>query len=252
MIMRRERQSDDTQWMHVFVDVRADVSQASARFWSAALGWQLGAPWPDHPEFRSFEPPDGDPYVHQQIGDHGPRIHFDLEVADRGELDRLTGLGARLVREAEGWCPMISPGGLPFCLVRRHEHVRPSPLGWDGHRSRLVQVCVDSPPALHDQEVAFWRSALDWRWAAADADEFAGKLYPPPGSTAQLLFQRLDEDDSDAVRAHIDLGTDDIEADAQRLVQIGAERLRPGRGWIVLRDPTGMVFCTTGNRPEAP
>ena len=55
-----------------------------------------------------------------------------------------------------------------------------------------------------------------------------------------------------AVRAHIDLGADDIEAEAARLVGLGAERLGPGRGWIVLRDPVGMVFCVTGNSPDDP
>ena len=69
----------------------------------------------------------------------------------------------------------------------------------------------------------------------------------------QLLFQRLGEDDQGpAVRAHIDLGTDDVEADAQRLLQLGAAQVEPGRGWIVLRDPTGLVFCTTGNSPDTP
>jgi hypothetical protein len=106
---------------------------------------------------------------------------------------------------------------------------------------------------LHDQEVAFWRSALDWRWAESDSEEFEGKLYPPSGSSTQLLFQRLGEEDSArTVRAHIDLGTDDIEADAQRLIHVGAERIRPDHGWIVLRDPAGMVFCTTSNFPDAP
>ena len=33
---------------------------------------------------------------------------------------------------------------------------------------------------------------------------------------------------------------------------VGAERLGPGRGWIVLRDPVGMVFCVTGNSPDDP
>jgi hypothetical protein len=74
---------------------------------------------------------------------------------------------------------MISPGGMPFCLVHQHDHVRPSPLSWDGHDSRLVQVCIDSPAGLHEAEVAFWRSALAWRWAESESDEFAGKLYPP-------------------------------------------------------------------------
>lgn len=241
------------QWLHVFTDVRADVSQASAKFWSGALGWQLGDPWPGHPELRSFEPEDGDAYVHQQIGDHGPRIHFDLEVTAETEVERLVTLGASLAGEHREWWPMISPGGLPFCLMRRRDRVRPSPLSWDGHRSRLVQVCIDSPAGLHEAEVAFWRSALAWRWAESESDEFAGKLYPPAGSSVQLLFQRLGEDDADGpVRAHIDLGTDDREAHAQRLVQLGATRVGPGRGWIVLRDPTGLVFCTTSNSPEAP
>ena len=96
-----------------------------------------------------------------------------------------------------------------------------------GHRSRLVQICIDSPPAVHDQEVAFWRAATGWRWREGSHDEFAGKLYPPTGSSVQLLFQRLGSDDpATAVRAHIDLGADDVEAEATRLVELGAERLR--------------------------
>jgi hypothetical protein len=94
---------------------------------------------------------------------------------------------------------------------------------------------------------------VNWPWSASDAEEFAGKLYPPSGSSVQLLFQRLGDDDAGTtVRAHIDLGTDDLEADAQRLVELGATRIGPGRGWVALRDPTGLVFCTTGNSPDAP
>ena len=124
------------QWLHVFIDIRADVAEASAKFWSAALGWELGDQWPGHPEFRSFEPPTGDPYVHQQVGDHGPRIHFDLEIADEAEMQRLVGLGATVVGEAAGWVPMASPGGLPFCLVHRRDHVRPPPMRWAARARR--------------------------------------------------------------------------------------------------------------------
>jgi len=117
-----------------------------------------------------------------------------------------------------------------------------------------VQICIDSPADLHDQEVDFWRQTTGWRWRPGDRDEFAGKLYPLTGSSAQILLQRLGADDpAGAVRAHIDLGTDDVEAEAARLVGLGAERLGPGRGrWIVLRDPVGMVFCVTGNSPDDP
>jgi hypothetical protein len=245
--------AEQTQWLHVFLDVAPNVAEESATFWSAALGWPLGDQWRGHPEFRSFAPPEGDSYIHQQVGNHGPRIHFDLEVADRSTADRLVELGAVVTGQFEGWCPMRSPGGLPFCLVERQDHVRPPAPDFAGRRSRLVQICIDSPPAVHDREVAFWRAAIRWHWREGDHDEFAGKLYPPRGSSAQLLFQRLDSDDpATAVRAHIDLGADDVEAEANRLVHLGAQWLAPGRGWIVLRDPAGMIFCVTANSPDDP
>jgi hypothetical protein len=245
--------AEQTQWLHVFIDVAPNVAEESASFWSAALGWPLGGPWPGHSEFRSFAPPEGDSYIHQQVGNHGPRIHFDVEVANRRAADRLVELGAVVTGQFEGWCPMRSPGGLPFCLVERQDHVRPPAPAFAEHRSRLVQICIDSPPSVHDQEVAFWRAATGWRWREGSHDEFAGKLYPPTGSSAQLLFQRLGLDDpATAVRAHIDLGTDDVEAEAARLADLGAEIIGPGRGWIVLRDPVGMVFCATGNSPDDP
>ena len=65
--------AEQTQWLHVFIDVAPDVSDESAAFWSAVLGWPVGEQWPGHPEFRSFTPSAGDSYIHQQIGDHGPR-----------------------------------------------------------------------------------------------------------------------------------------------------------------------------------
>jgi hypothetical protein len=148
--------ADQIQWLHVIIDVASGIAAKSTAFWSSALSWPLGEPWPGHPEFRSFTPPEGDSYIHQQIGDHGPRIHFDLEVVDRGFADRLVELGAVVTGQFEGWCPMRSPGGLPFCLVDRQEHIRPPAVRFEGHRSRLVQICVDSPTSLHDQEVAFW------------------------------------------------------------------------------------------------
>jgi hypothetical protein len=245
--------AEQTQWLHVFIDVAPNIAQQSATFWSAALGWPLGDSWPGHPEFRSFAAPEGHSFIHRQIGDHGPRIHFDLEIVDRGLADRLVELGAVVTGRGDGWRPMRSPGGLPYCLVDRQEHLRPPALVCDAHRSRLVQICIDSPPTVQDQEVAFWRAATGWRWRESHHDEFAGKLHPPAGSSVQLLFQRLGPDDpGTAVRAHIDLGADDVEAETNRLVKLGAERLGPGRGWIVLRDPVGMIFCVTGNSPDDP
>ncbi len=109
------------------------------------------------------------------------------------------------------------------------------------------------PPHAHDREVQFWREATGWRFAPSEHESFAGKLYPAPGAPLQLLLQRLAADDrAPAVRAHLDLGCDDREAEAARLVALGAERLWSGDGWITLRDPAGLLFCATGTSPDSP
>ena len=243
------------RWLHAVIDVPPDAADASAIFWAAALGWPLGPPWPGHPEFASFSAAAGTSYVHRQIGDHGPRTHLDLEVtgdADDldGESDRLTALGATPGRRAADWYPMSSPGGLPFCLLRRRGAIRPGPSRWPGgHRSRLVQVCIDSPADQLAAEVRFWREATGWRWDRSPSDEFAGKLFPAPGSPIQLLLQRLDTAEP-ATRAHLDLATDDVDAEVRRLAGLGAERVGTGRGWVVMTDPVGMRYCVTGQAPD--
>jgi hypothetical protein len=107
---------------------------------------------------------------------------------------------------------------------------------------------VDSPGEAHDQEVDFWHDLLRGRWVSSPAREFAGKWHDDDGSPLQLLFQRLDEPRG-AVRAHLDLGTDDVRAEVRRLRDLGAEDIGPGRGWHALRDPAGLPFCVTDNAP---
>jgi hypothetical protein len=240
-------------WLHAVIDVPAQQHGAAARFWAGVLGWPLGPAWPGHPELRSFEPPDGAPYVHlQRIG--GPaRVHLDLEVDDPAAgVRRAVGLGAALVAEHDRWRALRSPGGLPFCLVQARDHEPPRPVTWpDGHRARMVQLCIDLPRSAHEVEMGFWRALLTGgRWAGSEAREFAGKWHDDAGSPLQLLFQRLDEPDG-VVRAHLDHGTDARAAEVRRLLALGAADVGPGRGWHVLRDVAGQRFCVTDNSPEA-
>jgi len=237
-------------WAHAVIDVPADQHRALAGFWSRALAWALGDPWPGHPELRSFEPPSGAAYVHLQAIDGPPRVHLDLESDDPDATVGLAGdLGAKLVRDRDRWRTLVSPGGLPFCVVEAGQHEPPEPTTWpDGHRSRLVQVCIDCPSTVHDQEVAFWRALLPGRWVDSPAREFAGKWHDDAGSPLQLLFQRLDEADG-PVRAHLDHGTDDLRSEVHRLRDLGAGDIGPGRGWHALRDPAGLAFCVTENSP---
>lgn len=240
-------------WLHAVVDVPADAHEQVGDFWSRVSGWPLGAPWPAHPELRSFEPPSGSAYLHLQRISGPGRVHVDVESdAPSAMVDHALGLGARLVADRGDWSTLASPGGLPFCVVRANDRESvPEPITLpDGHRMRLVQVCIDSPRAAHDAEVGFWRALFGGRWSASDRAEFAGKWHDDAGSPVQLLFQRLDEPDG-PVQAHLDLGTDDLPAEVARLVALGATDVRPGRGWHVLRDVGGREFCVTLNSPEA-
>lgn len=237
-------------WLHAVIDVPAGEHAVASAFWQQVLGWPLGAPWPQHPELASFEPSDGTPYVHLQQVDGPPRVHVDVESPDwDGTTERAVATGARVVDEHDRWRTFLSPGGLPFCLVHPAEHAAAGPVtGVDGHRTRLVQVCVDSPPDRHDREVDFWRSLLPGRWVDSASPEFAGKWHDDAGSPLQLLFQRTDDGDG-PVRAHLDLGTDDLSAEVDRLVALGAADEGRGRGWHVVRAPDGSPFCATLNSP---
>lgn len=238
-------------WLHAVIDVPAEQYAATASFWERALEWQLGPTWPGHPELRSFEAPSGRPYLHLQQIDGPPRVHLDVE-AERPDVTvaQAIDLGAELVGVHDRWQTLRSPGGLPFCVLETREHQPPEPVTWpDGHRTRMVQVCIDSPQAAHDTEVAFWRALLQGRWVGSRAREFAGKWHDDAGSPIQLLFQRLDEANGQ-VRAHLDHGTDDLTAEVRRLLELGAVDVGRGRGWHVLKDVTGLAFCITENSPE--
>jgi hypothetical protein len=116
-----------------------------------------------------------------------------------------------------------------------------------------VQVCLDIPSRHLDVEPVFWRAVLPWREVVISEPEFLGRLVPPAGAPLQVLLQRLgDDDDSTATRAHLDLGSEDIAADAELLMGRGAVHLHTGGGFIALRDPAGLAFCVTANSADAP
>jgi Glyoxalase-like domain len=242
------------RWMHVFVDIPAEQHQVGLDFWSAATGWQPSSPWAGHPEFVSLEPASGTPYVHVQRIDGPARIHVDLVVAEvEAARDRLAALGAGTGDRHPWWQVMASPGGLPFCLVAEREswEVPPASAWRTGHRSRVTQVSVDAPDAQHDDELRFWQAATGWRLDAAGPPDLP-HLLPVAPTALQLLVQRLGpEDNSSATRAHIDFGTDEIPTEVIRLQTLGAELVDDSHlpRWVVMRDPTGLLFCVTRQRP---
>src|SRR6266487_5194636 len=95
------------------------------------------------------------------------------------------------------------------------------------HYSRLYMVVIDVPEAEHDQELAFWQAATG---KAATGKELSRSARQPEYHGAMLvdeaigiLVQRLGEGPS---RIHLDIHTDDLEAEVARLKGLGAEEVQ--------------------------
>ncbi|MDQ1393243.1 MAG: hypothetical protein QOF30_2220 [Acidimicrobiaceae bacterium] len=106
------------------------------------------------------------------------------------------------------------------------------------HRSKLAAALVDVPAEVFDREVTFWSGVL----GREPEDVSENPEYRDFGQTVpgfQLMLQRVD----DTPRVHLDIETDDIEAEVERLEALGAQRVRQVRSWWVMRDPAGLPFC---------
>jgi hypothetical protein len=106
------------------------------------------------------------------------------------------------------------------------------------HYSRLLKVVIDAPPDLHDRELAFWQGALGQELPQIYSAEYHGALLR--GHDLMLLMQRLE---TGGPRVHLDIHTDDLDAEVARLERLGAERRQQARAWWVMQDPAGLPFC---------
>jgi len=114
------------------------------------------------------------------------------------------------------------------------------------HFSTLLKVVIDVPPADHDRELAFWQEALGQALPRFPAPQTEYHGAPLHGHDMWLLVQRLDDGQP---RVHLDMHTDDLDAEVARLGALGAERVRQVYSWWVMRDPAGLNFCVL---PEPP
>ena len=97
----------------------------------------------------------------------------------------------------------------------------------------------------------FWREALGYEQVAGDGENYAmlkGDAGPALG------FGKVEDYEPPAwpnphgsKQFHLDLAVDDIDAEAERLVSLGATLVdpQPGDTWRVLLDPAGHPFCLT-------
>lgn len=114
------------------------------------------------------------------------------------------------------------------------------------HRVLLREVVIDVPSERLDATCDFWAAALLARaHVLPDHPEFTSL----PGS-ASLAYVGLQDVGATEARVHLDIESDDIEAEVARLVGLGAVEHDRQPGWVVLRDPAGLLFCVLP--PEHP
>lgn len=242
------------RWVWAFLDLPEAGFEDSVEFWRAVTHTSVSPRRGEDGRFATLLPQRGDAWVKvQRVGGPGG-IHVDLDVEGQLEQarDEAVALGATVLHEdsEEGVLGVVvcrSPGGFVICLTRWHPEEHGEGQVRDGQDSLLDQVCLDIPPSRYAAEVAFWSALTGWAVQDVDSPEFE-RLAWPDGMPVRFLLQRLDEDGG-PVRGHVDLACLDREAEAARHTALGAERVGPGDGWVVMRSPDGHAYCCTGRHP---
>ena len=98
---------------------------------------------------------------------------------------------------------------------------------------------IDVPEADFAAATGFWAAAIGRSpsRAAEDAQPYLSLL--PSEEGIRITLQRIEG----SARFHLDIETDDVEAEVQRLEAAGAAVVDRVEDWVVLRDPAGLLLC---------
>ncbi|MFL6551533.1 MAG: VOC family protein [Povalibacter sp.] len=114
------------------------------------------------------------------------------------------------------------------------------------HKSRLAGFIIDCKTADLEQAAQFWSAALGYpirtRAEESDPEKYRELLTGAEGLHVEV--QKVEHES----RVHLDIESDDIEAEVQRLEQLGAKRVSKGVRWWIMEAPTGQRFCVV--RPQ--
>lgn len=117
------------------------------------------------------------------------------------------------------------------------------------HHSHLCALVIDCRVDDLAESARFWSAALGKPLATVDQD---GDGRYAELTTADdepiILLQKVDHES----RVHLDIETDDLDAEVARLERLGAERIAFQRErWWVLQAPSGHRFCVVRRQRAA-
>ena len=106
------------------------------------------------------------------------------------------------------------------------------------HQSRVYALLIDTPEADAAPAAAFWSAALGATARPVPQEPQFTRLHQAlPGLVT--VIQAVD----DAPRFHLDIETDDVEAETARLLALGAVQVSQWLECHVLRAPGGHLLC---------
>lgn len=113
------------------------------------------------------------------------------------------------------------------------------------HKSRLAGFIFDCQTTEPGAAAQFWRQALGYRDSAETPDHRYVELKDGP-DTLHIEIQAVEHTSG----VHIDIETDDIDAEVRRLEKLGATKVARIKRWWVMQAPSGQRFCVV--RPQRP
>ena len=111
-------------------------------------------------------------------------------------------------------------------------------------QSKLSTFVIDCQTEDLDGAAAFWSRALHRGLRPAQPGETRYRDLAGGPDEPLLMIQRVEHEG----RVHLDIESDDIDAEVARLEALGARTLERVRTWVVMAAPTGQRFCVV--RPQ--
>jgi len=118
------------------------------------------------------------------------------------------------------------------------------------HKSRLSGMIIDCQTGDLPAAANFWSQALGMEQIEKPTDEPAPDKYvhlKNNDSHMDIEVQKVGHPS----RVHLDIETDNVEAETARLEKLGAKIVEKPGSWVVMEAPTGQRFCVVRNsRPN--
>jgi predicted enzyme related to lactoylglutathione lyase len=116
------------------------------------------------------------------------------------------------------------------------------------HKSKLGGFIIDCRTDDLGAAAGFWSGALGM--PQRELPDREGEVYRRLDDAHHGLHIEVQKVDH-ASRVHLDIETDDIDAEVRRLEKLGAKRVQAIQTWWVMQAPTGQRFCVVrASSPE--